>query len=346
MIHEIIHSVRNDICVKMDKKIDIKTFFMLSFHKEVYSMYNDGRKKEYLAYKKQEYLRHLFVDSETYEKELGKDLCEMNTSELLHYLLRYDGYRTFEDKRRQISNYAEWCVIKGYAPMNWIAPRILPGKRLKEIYVSAKDDCYISREKFSEYLGRLKESCYGVYIASVFWCIYEGISGKGFYNLANLRIGDIDIFEHRINLADGSVRKVPEELIHMLTDTADVTEITNEKTVRYVSSLYPDSIWKLRKNDSVTFAKVQRKFIYLVEEMKRILEDDRLSKTAVERSGYFNRIYYRVLADGIDIRTLEFGADKRGREENASYRRYFEGSGLDMDMRKFRSSYQSYLRQV
>lgn len=309
-------------------------------------MYNDDRKKEYLAYKKQNYLRHLFVDSEEYEKELGKDLCEMDTSELLHYLLRYDGYRTFEDKRRQISNYAEWCVIKGYAPMNWISPGILPGKRLKEIYVSAKDDFYISRERFSEYLEGLRESCYGVYIASVFWCIYEGISGKGFYNLANLRVGDIEVSERRIRLADGSVRKAPEALLHMLTDTAKVSEITNEKTVRYISSLYPDSVWKLRKNDSVTCGKVQRKFIYLVEEMKRILGEERLSKTAIERSGYFNRIYYRVLEDGVDIRTLDFGADQKGREENASYHRYFEDSGLDMDMRKFRNLYQSYLRQV
>ncbi len=334
------------ICVKKEKKIDTKTFFMLSFHKEVCGMYNEDRKKEYLAYKKQEYLRHLFVDSEEYEKELGKDLCDMDTSELLHYLLRYDGYRTFEDKRRQISNYTEWCVIKGYALMNWIAPRILPGKKLKEIYVSAKDDFYISRERFAEYLKKLTDSCYGVYIASVFWCIYEGISGKGFYNLAKLRVGDLETSVGRIRLADGSVREVPEALIHMLMDTAEVTEITNEKTVRYVSSLYPDSVWKLRKNESVTCPKVQRKFVYLVEEMKRILGEEHLSKTAIERSGYFNKIYYRVLEDGIDIRSLDFGADKKGREENASYRRYFEDSGLDMDMRKFRSSYQSYLRQI
>ena len=166
-------------------------------------MYNEDRKKEYLAYKKQEYLRHLFVDSEEYEKELGKDLCDMDTSELLHYLLRYDGYRTFEDKRRQISNYTEWCVIKGYALMNWIAPRILPGKKLKEIYVSAKDDFYISRERFAEYLKKLTDSCYGVYIASVFWCIYEGISGKGFYNLAKLRVGDLKDSGGRIRLAGG-----------------------------------------------------------------------------------------------------------------------------------------------
>lgn len=309
-------------------------------------MYNEDRKKEYLAYKKQEYLKRLFVDSAEYEKNLGKDLCDMDTSEILHYLLRYDGYRTFEDKRRQISNYAEWCVIKGYGSMNWIAPGILPGKKLKEIYVSAKDDFYISGEMFSEYLHRLMESCYGAYIASVFWCIYEGISGKGFYNLANLRVGDIDVSDHRIRLADGSVRKVPEGLVHMLMDTAGMTEVTNEKTVRYVSSLYPDSVWKLRRNDSVTCQKVQRKFIYLVEEMKKILTEDRISRTAIERSGYFNRIYYRVLEDGIDIRALDFGADRQGRDENASYCRYFEDSGLDMDMRKFRNSYQSYLRQI
>lgn len=309
-------------------------------------MYNEGRKREYLEYKGQDYLKNLFKDSQQYELSLGKDLCDMDTSELIHYLIRYDGYRTFEDKRRQLSNYAEWCVIKGYGAFNWISPKVVPNKSLKEIYLKAKEDLYISPETYDRYIDKLLKSNYGVYIASVFACIYEGISGKGFYNLAKLRIRDIDIEKNCIHLPDGTDRKVSQSLIQMLLDTSKVESVTNEKTVRYISSLYEDSIWKLRKNKDVTYSKMQRKFIFLIEEMKEVLEERKLSKTAIERSGYFNRIYYTVLKDGTDIRELEFGADKKGREDNKSYDKYFENTELNMNMRKFMNSFQSYLNQV
>lgn len=309
-------------------------------------MYNEERKQEYLKYKGQDYLKHLFIDSEQYEQDMGKDLCDMETSEVLHYLIRYDGYRTFEDKRRQISNYTEWCVIKGYTAINWISSKVLPNKELRTIYLSAKEDFYISRECFGEYLRKLQESSYGIYIAAVFYCIYEGIAGKGFYNLANMRVSDIDMERKRVTLADGRCRTIPDELAKMLIAVSKVDEITNEKTVRYISSLYSDSIWKIRRNDEVTISKLQRKFVYLIEEMKQILGEERLSKTVIERSGYFNKIYYAALDEGIDIRNLELGADKKGREENMSYNRFFESSGLDMNMRKFKNSYQSYLNQL
>lgn len=309
-------------------------------------MYNESRKNEYLQYKGQDYLKHLFIDAEQYELALGKDLCDMDTSEALHYLSRYDGYRTFEDKRRQMSNYAEWCVIKGYAAVNWISPKVVPGKNLREIYLSMKEEFYISQERFGEYRQKLLDSSYGAYIASVFCCIYEGIAGKGFFNLVHLRVQDIDKVKGTVNLQDAGEVHISPELIDLLLETAKVTEITNEKTVRYISSLYPDSIWKLRPNEAVTQAKVQRKFVYLIEEMKKILDEDRLSVTTISKSGYFNRIYHRVLEDGIDIRALEFGTDKKGREENARYQKYFEDSGLNMNMRKFKNAYQSYLNQL
>lgn len=309
-------------------------------------MYNEERKKEYLEYKKQDYLRHLFQDSGAYEEELGQDLCEMGTSELLHFLIRYDGYRTFEDKRRQLSNYVEWCVIKGYAAFNWISVKVVPNRELKDIFLAAKEEFYISAELYTQYLERLLDSGYGVYIASVFVSIYEGISGKGFYNLVNLRSSHIRRQGGLTQLPDGTERILSPELAGMLLATAEVKKIRNEKTVHYVSSLYPDSVWKIRNNETVSYSKVQRKFVYLLEEMKKILGEKRISKTSIERSGYFNRIYYEVLADGTDIRSLKLGTDKEGVRENQSYGRYFEDSGWNMDMRKFIRSFQSYLNQI
>ena len=334
-------------CVILGNQIDVDSLSMLCCHtRGVRSMYNEQRKKEYLEYKKQDYLKHLFIDSAQYEAELGRDLCEMETSELLHFLIRYDGFRTFEDKRRQLSKYVEWCVIKGYAAFNWISLKVVPNRELKDIFLSAKDEFYISKQLYRQYVDRLLDSAYGVYIASAFVSIYEGISGKGFYNMVNLRRSQIGEDGGLLHLPDGTDRTISKELAGMLIATSEVGMIRKEKTVRYVSSLYPDSVWKIRKNETVTYSKLQRKFVYLIEEMKRILGEKRISKTSIERSGYFNRIYDKVLEDGTDIRKLKLGTDKEGVLENLSYDRYFEDSGWNMDMRKFIRSYQSYLNQI
>lgn len=309
-------------------------------------MYNENQKEEYLQYKKTEYLIKLFEDSDTYEAELEKDLCLMDTSELLHYLIKFEGYRNIEEKRRQLSNYVEWCVIKGYAPMNWISTKVLPNQKLREISVDNKKEFYISPGDYEKMRKQLEQSGYGIYIASFFSAIYEGIAGSNYYNLAKLRLKDIDKSRGLIHLADGTEMKVTEMLKDMLIETAGITAITNERTVQYCSTLYPDSIWKIRRNKEVTASKVQRKFVFLLEEIKRILDEEKITKKAIENSGYFNKIYYKAKKDGIEIKEISFNRKKEGKIENKTYDNYFEGEGWDMNMRKFINSFQSYLNQT
>lgn len=309
-------------------------------------MYNRKQKEEYLQYKKIEYLKELFKDTAEYEEELGKDLCEMDTTELMHYLIKFDGYRNIEEKRRQLSNYVEWCVIKGYAPMNWISTKIVSNQKLREITVLNKSEFYISKKRYESIKKELQKSGYGIYIASFFAAVYEGIAGSNFLNLAELRLRDIDTSSNMISLADGTKKKITKELTQMLIAASQVDEITNERTVQYCSSLYPDSIWKIRKNKEVTASKVQRKFVFLIEEVKRILKDEEITKKVIENSGYFNRIYYKVLQDGIDIKKIQLNHLKEGKIENQKYDCYFQDEGWNMNMRKFINSFQSYLNQV
>lgn len=309
-------------------------------------MYNETQKNEYLQYKKTDYLKELFVDSETYEIQTGKDLSLMDTSELLHYLIKFDGYRNIEEKRRQLSNYIEWCVIKGYAPINWISTKVVPNKDLLEMTVANRDEFYITPGRYEEMKFRLNESGYGCYIASFFASVYEGIAGSNYLNLVHLRKKDIDREQNRIRLFDGTERKVSAELIELLFQTSELTEITNERTVQYSSFLHPDSIWKIRRNATVTASKVQRKFVFLMEELKRILNEAEITKKAIENSGYFNRIYYRAKQDGIDLKEIVLDRKKEGKEENKSYDHYFNEEGWNMNMRKFVNSFRSYLNQV
>lgn len=309
-------------------------------------MYNEKQKNEYLKYKKMEYLKDLFADAEEYEEALGKDLCLMDTSELLHYLIKFEGYRNIEEKRRQLSNYIEWCVIKEYTPMNWISTKIVPNQKLMEITLSGRTEYYISPKQSEFIKSQLKSSGYGVYITAFFLAIYEGIAGSNYINLAKLRRADINAGCNKVHLADGTTKAITEELTRLLLETSEITEITNERTVQYCSSLYPDSIWKIRRNKEVTAAKVQRKFVFLMDEIKRILDDEKITKKVIENSGYFNRIFYMAQKDGVEIKKIALNRKKEGKEENKTYDKYFGEEGWNMNMRKFINSFQSYLKQV
>lgn len=315
-------------------------------------MYNEKIKLEYLDYKKKsreplKEIMEMFRDSAPYEEALEKDLCDMDTEELLGFLMKYNSVKHVVVKRRKLSNYIEWCMIKGYSGYNWISTKVVDVASLKEIYLKAREEFYISREMYETYKNMLLESNYGVYMASAFCATYEGIAGQGFYNLACLRARDINVETNTVKLGEGWEVQISEELTKMLLDTSKVTEITNENTVKYASSLYPDSIWKIRKNDNVTIATIKRKLVFLINECKEVLKEEKITKTALERSGYFNDMYFRLLDQGIDAKKIKLGVDKQGREENRSYDKYFENSKYDnMDMRKFIDSFQSYLNQV
>lgn len=285
----------------------------------------------------------MFGAAADYEEEKGKDLSLMDTEELLGYLLSLNSFSNAKTTRSRISKYIDWCVIKDYAPFNWIAPSVISNDFLQDLFNQSKEEFYISRELFSEYIEKLRQSSYGVYIASFFAGLYEGFD---YEELAGLRLSDIDK-KNRAVVVGGRKRKASAMLIELLLAASKVTEVeSRSRRFRYRYSLYSDSIWKSRKAN-ISASSMVRQFRCLLDEAKVILDEERLTKTIIKNSGYFNKIYYRLLEDGIDARELKFDRNKEGFADNRKYDKYFEDSVIDkMDMRQFIRSYQSYLRQV
>lgn len=306
-------------------------------------MYNESQKEEFIRYARNDYWRYVLEAAAGYEAEKGKDLSMMDTDELLGYLLTLNSFSNAKTTRSRITKYIDWCVIKEYAPFNWIAPAVISNDFLQDIFNRSKTEFYISKEMYETYIEQLKMSSYGVYITSFFVGLYEGFD---YAQLAGLRLQDIDK-KNRTVVAGGAKQKVSARFIKLLLDTYQVTEVeSRSRTFRYRYSLFPDSIWKSRK-EKVSSSSMVRQFRCLLDEAKEILEEERLTKTIIRNSGYFNKIYYRLLEDGIDIRELKLDRNKEGFEDNRKYDRYFEDSVLDkMDMRQFIRSFQSYLKQV
>lgn len=306
-------------------------------------MYNESQKEEFIRYAQNDYWRYVFEAAADYEEEKGKDLSLMDTPELLGYLLTLNSFSNAKTTRSRITKYIDWCVIKEYAPFNWIAPAVISNDFLQDVFNRSKTEFYISRDLFASYVEKLTQSSYGVYLTSFFVGLYEGLD---YAELANLRLSDIDK-KNRTVMAGG--RKLPASplFIRLLLETYKVTEVeSRSRTFRYRYSLYPDSIWKSRK-EKISVSSMVRQFRCLLDEAKEILEEEQLTKTIIRNSGYFNKIYYQLLEDGIDARKLKLDRNKEGFADNRKYDQYFEGSVLDkMDMRQFIRSFQSYLRQV
>ena len=283
------------------------------------------------------------MGSEMCIRDRGKDLCLMDTSELIHYLVTLKSLSYARTTRSRLSKYIDWCVIKEYAPMNWIAPSVVSNDFLQDVYHKAKDEFYISRALYEEYMRKLRRSSYGVYLASFFAGLYEGFD---YMEMAQMRVSDIDSNRCRVRIGE-EWRKISEELSALLLETAEMKVVeSRSRAFHYRYALYSDSVWKSRKENISTESMV-RQFRFLLDEAKRILGEERLTKTIIRNSGYFNRIYYRMLSDGIDVKNIKLGRNKEGFEKNRKYDKYFEHGGMDhMDMRQFIRSFQSYIRQA
>lgn len=306
-------------------------------------MFNVSQKEEFLKYAKNDYWKYVFAGTEDYEEEKGKDLCLMDTSELLHYLVSLKSLSYARTTRSRLSKYIDWCVIKGYAPMNWIAPSVISNDFLQDVYHKAKDEFYISKERYEEYMRKLRMSSYGAYLASFFSGLYEGFD---YVELAQMRVSDIDTQKMRVRTGE-AWREISEELVSLLLETAGMEIVeSRSKAFHYRYGLYADSVWKSRKENISTESMV-RQFRFLLDEAKKILGEERLTKTIIRNSGYFNRVYDSLVRDGIDVKSMKLDRNKEGFEKNRVYDQYFENAGLDhMDMRQFLRSFQSYIRQV
>ena len=306
-------------------------------------MYNKCQKKEYLDYAKEDYWKYLFANTEYYEQELKKDLCDMDTAELTRYLMTLGTVTNLRVMRNRICRYIDWCVIKGYAGFNWISPKVLPNDVLFETFNQLNKALYISSEKYCEYRNKLMDSSYSIYITSVFMALYEGFD---YMELAQFRVSGLNCRKHTINVY-GQDYKISEGLTRALLETSKVTRVESRtKTIQYSYSLYPDSVWKNRK-PNITVDTMVRQFRFLLDEMKKILEEPGLNRTVIRNSGFFNKIYYRALEDKIDLRSLDFSPDKAGMELNRSFEHYFADSKVNnMNMRHFIRSFSSYLQQV
>lgn len=317
-------------------------------------MYQAERKLAYLEYTTEDKTnaKNTFAATEKFERDAGKDLCEMSTEELVAILLSFKAKTTIRQKRTIITNYINWCRALGYCKVNWLDYKLYPNEKIFAAIDESQERYYLTPEKYEEYYQKILAANDGVYNASIFVALYEGIAGNYYINLTHLKTGDIDPETRTVRLYEGNTRTVSERLIKLLLETSQIRTLQNKSQPSHLTeSLYPDSVWYSTK--AMAPESMWRRFRDRLKMMKEIVGDDRLTASTVTSSGFFNYVCSSAIRDGLDIKAdlldTSTKVDKRvaGRVPSEyKYKKYIEEFGSNMSFAYFKYSFSAFAKYL
>lgn len=168
-------------------------------------MYNKALKEEFMEQKKavatfnELYLIGVFNRCEPYEKELNKDIRDFSSGQIEN-MFRTMGFVSTDSIRvfcSTLSTYTSWCLGRGLVgdSQNYYAE--FDGHRLGEMVNQTQVDMRIvSRDEVMSWCAKLDYYTGKVILLGLF----EGICGQNFAWLLNMRIGDLEYYNNRINI--------------------------------------------------------------------------------------------------------------------------------------------------
>lgn len=209
-------------------------------------MYNSELKEEYLNGFDNERTQKIAMrplwEARKEEKRLGKDLYEMTLDEIENVLinLKSSTLRSAYHNVNKIEEYLLWCAKKGYRRTN-ISP--FPQKRREEWckkFVISYMQYAFTREQIEE----MSELLVNDQDKAVLFALFEGVRGKGYSEITNLKMKNVhekdkgiflDLIEH-----DGSVRtiQISKKLKELLKMADEQSEYVNSNGQHDPSSRY------------------------------------------------------------------------------------------------------------
>lgn len=306
-------------------------------------MFNTERKQEYIEFCEDERVISLFKTTEKFESELKKDVCEMNTEELLEILKIYSK-STAKSERSRLKKYIEWCRIRGFCKINYM--KYLTQEKLEAVLDNKKNKYYLSPDKYQEYVTKIKHSSNSTdpdYDVALFMAMYEGI--QTYRELVYLTTEDLDFAHHTIHLYHGNQIIVSTELLNGLNAASSIRHLNNKSKGRDLPfSFQKNSIWKSQKETSESTE--IRKFRQRLLKIKEIVEDEELSISNISNSGIFNYIMSRLKNDKIHIVSDMKNPKLSKSQLDIKYQKYFEEKNLKIDFWGFCYRFQDYIQEV
>ncbi|SDX94111.1 site-specific integrase [Thermoactinomyces sp. DSM 45892] len=144
------------------------------------------------------YTRVLLIAS-ALERMLNKDLNQFTFEEIekVLYSFKSNNRNTIVSYGRVISGYLKWCVQKGLATSN-LLEQLKPDDFMKYV---VNQEVYLAEGQ----LRRIEDQCDNYQDAVIFRLLFEGVGGKEMSEIRNLKIDDVDIHNHTVQLINSLV---------------------------------------------------------------------------------------------------------------------------------------------
>ena len=215
-----------------------------------YNLYNESIKKRFLNSIDLEkyppnWWDRVFDKSYIFEELYHRDLYDFSTSNLLEFFkyLDFANINSLVVYKANLIKYVEWAISENLVADNQIHLNELTMELLTGCISKARvDNAIISYDKLREMHFVNAQDAF------VFWCLFEGIKGKDFEEIINLKIDDIDKKNHTVKLSDNRVITVSEYFISACENAWREDEyiaLKGEKTIKLIQSLY---IFKEKSN--------------------------------------------------------------------------------------------------
>lgn len=190
------------------KSIAEKPIFNVETKEEFLKAFDvEGTRKNYLR---------IFTKTEPIEEKLGKDLYEFNEKELNKLLRAFDSKNraTLESYGRYVSSYLNWAVEKELTDVN-LLEKLKPNDFLQFV---------VNEEKYltERYLTRLESQMENYQDAVISRLIFEGVGGKGFSELLNLKEEDVDFDKNILHLVEDTNKGKVERDLKVSTHTIEI----------------------------------------------------------------------------------------------------------------------------
>jgi len=275
-------------------------------------MFNKELKERYIIEKENgtvlpnNYLPRCFKTTEQFECDLNKDISCFTVYEIIdmYKVMNLSSFESLIMLNSHLSLYTQWCLQQNLIPdcqdhFSEITQEMI----MKCINTVVFYKSIIDKDTLYSWLRQLVNPSDAFIMISLF----EGIKGKEFCEIYNLRLSDFDLEKNKVKLCTGRVISVSDKLIEIAKESAikyDYTAVTqNEiKTIPFWEDEYSDLIVKNYPNcstDVSSFQKGRRIYNKITRNFKMLGIDQWMKPNSLAESGKIDFVKTRAKELGI-----------------------------------------------
>ena len=277
-------------------------------------MYNETIKNRYMQEKESTtnmpkgYLERQFNKSESFENALNKDICNFTAYEIMDFYktINIASLESLVVLNSHLSMYAQWCLQQNLVPdcqnhFEEIDSDILIGC----VNTTTLEKSIVSRETLNVWLTSLDNKS----DAFVMLCLFEGIKGKDFCEIANMKLSDFS--GNTVKLCTGREMIVPDKLVELAEITDKTMEYhavskTNKKVYPLVDEGYILKRYSNSQEEVSDYQRGRRIYQKLLRNFEILEVAEYMKPNSLVESGKIDYINRRAKEEGMSGKDFLF----------------------------------------